>query len=283
MSNVTGTLFVVATPIGNLEDLSPRARRILAEVDLIAAEDTRHSRVLLEQFSISTPSVAYHDHNERPAAAELLRRLQRGEDIALITDAGTPLISDPGYRLVDLVHEAGIRVVPVPGPSALICALSAAGLPVHRFTFEGYAPDRPPARRKWLNRLRAESRTMVFFEAPHRIQSFLQDCVTIFGPDRNCTIARELTKKFETVRRESLGKLLEWISADADRRLGEIVIVLEGAAGARSVPEEEAVRLLQVLLQFLPVKEAAAAAAEFSGRKKNELYRLGLRIRNSDG
>ncbi|MGH8247558.1 MAG: 16S rRNA (cytidine(1402)-2'-O)-methyltransferase [Gammaproteobacteria bacterium] len=283
MSNAPGTLFVVATPIGNLEDLSPRARRILGEVDLIAAEDTRHSRVLLGHFSISTPTVAYHDHNERAAAADLVRRLQRGQDIALITDAGTPLISDPGYRLVNLAHEAGIPVVPVPGPSALMCALSCSGLPVHRFAFEGYAPERPSARRKWLARLRTEPRTMVFFEAPHRVQDFLKDCVATFGPERQCTIARELTKKFETVRRASLGKLLEWMCADSERCLGEMVIVLEGTAEGWAVEEQEAVRVLEVLLDFLPVRDAAAAAAGITGWKKNELYTLGLRIRKADG
>lgn len=280
MSNPPGSLFVVATPIGNLEDMSPRARRILGEVDLIAAEDTRHSRVLLEHFGISTPMISHHEFNERRAAAQLVNRMMQGGRIALIVDAGTPLISDPGYRLVCLAHDRGIAVIPVPGPSAILCALSACGLPVHRFAFEGYAPERAAARRKFLGRLRADPRTLVFFEAPHRIREFLHDCIAVFGPERNCTVARELTKKFESVKRQPLAGMLEWMNADADRRRGELVVIIEGAADTHAGREQEAGRVLEILLRFLPLTDAATAAAGITGGRKNELYKLGLRIRN---
>jgi 16S rRNA (cytidine1402-2'-O)-methyltransferase len=276
-----GTLYVVATPIGNLEDLSPRAARILSDVDLIAAEDTRHSLVLLRQHGIDRPLRAYHEFNEREAAADLVEQLRHGASIALISDAGTPLISDPGYRLVVLAHDAGIPVVPVPGPSAMLAALSVSGLGVDRFGFEGYLPASEAQRRTRLERLAPDTRTLVFYEAPHRIEETLGDLVAAFGADRQAAIARELTKRFETVRRDSLGALREWLRADPEQRKGEFVIVVEGAAAAVA-DAAELRRVLRLLLAHLSVRDAAAVAAELTGRSRRELYGMALEVRGGD-
>jgi 16S rRNA (cytidine1402-2'-O)-methyltransferase len=277
-----GTLYVVATPIGNLEDLSPRAVRVLSQVDLIAAEDTRHSQVLLRAHGIDRPLRACHEFNEREAAKDLVEQLRHGGSIALISDAGTPLISDPGYRLVALAHDAGVPVVPVPGPSAVIAALSACGLGVDRFGFEGYLPATDVQRRTRLERLVSDTRTLVFYEAPHRIEAAIEDLVAVFGAERQAAIARELTKRFETVHRDSLGGLLEWLRADADQRKGEFVIVVEGAAAA-AADAAELRRMLGILLAHLSVKDAAAVAAELTGRSRKELYAMCLELRGRTG
>lgn len=277
MSTQPGTLFIVATPIGNLEDLSPRAQRILAEVDQVAAEDTRHSRRLLEQFAIQTPMFALHEHNEQAGSARLLGRLLRGENIALISDAGTPLISDPGYVLVREARQAGIKVVPIPGPSALVTALCAAGMPTDRFVFEGFLPSRTAARLAALEALAAETRTLVFYEAPHRIEQTLQDLCEVFGPGREAVLARELTKRFETFLGGDLAGLVARLAADPDQRRGEFVVIVHGAPSAVT-ESAETDRLLRLLLAELPVKQAARVAAAISGGRKNELYQRALEL-----
>lgn len=281
MSNQVGTLYVVATPIGNLEDLSSRAKRILAEVDLIAAEDTRHSRKMLVHFGIKTPMKSCHDFNEQKSVPQLLRRLQHGENLALISDAGTPLISDPGYHLVQAAQESGIRVVPVPGANALISALSVVGLPTDRFIFEGYVPEKPVARKKCLQTFSTETRTMVFYEAPHRILEFLQDAVAIFGEARLAAVARELTKRFETIHRDTLGNLVDLLRDDAVQRKGEFVVVIHGVSAEDLIDDQELVRILTILLSHaLSVKDVAAIAAEIVGGRKNDCYKLAVQLRD---
>lgn len=277
MSNKAGTLYIVATPIGNLEDITPRAQRVLAEVAAIAAEDTRHSRKLMDHLGINTPMFAVHEHNERKMSGKILERLQTGESIALISDAGTPLISDPGYVLVNEARAAGLDVVPVPGASALVTALSAAGLPTDRFIFEGFLPSKKLAREKHLQSLANESRTLVFYESPHRIVASIEAMLSAFGGARQVVIARELTKRFETFISGSLSEVLEAIERDDDQRRGEFVIMLAGADEAGADVDAEADRILQLLLAELPVKQAARLAAEITGLKKNELYSRALR------
>lgn len=273
-----GKLYVVATPIGNLDDISPRALRTLRDVALIAAEDTRHSIRLLQHFGITTALAACHDHNEREQGGRFVARLLAGDDVALISDAGTPLISDPGYHLVRQVRAAGIEVVPVPGPSALIAALSAAGLPSDRFIFEGFLPAKAAARRGRLELLKEEPRTLIFYEAPHRVLESVQDMASLFGKDRHAVLARELTKTFETLKGAPLGELAEWIAADSNQQRGECVLLVTGW----QVPEGEdaisgeALRVLDLLLGELPVKRAAALAAEITGVRKNLLYQAAL-------
>jgi 16S rRNA (cytidine1402-2'-O)-methyltransferase len=282
VSNQSGTLYVVATPIGNLEDLSPRAQRVLAEADLIAAEDTRHSGKLLQHFGILTPVTAFHEHNERDKAPELIALLSKGKQLALISDAGTPLVSDPGYRLVRAAHAAGVRVAPVPGACAAIAALSASGLPSDRFAFEGFPPAKGVARRAWLERLVHEPRTLIFYESPHRIAESLADMAAVFGDPREAVYARELTKQFETVRHAALGELARWVAEDAKQQLGEIVVLVHGLSAANAAAGgAEGERVLRILLQELPVSQAAALAAGICGRKKNELYELALQIKNA--
>ncbi|MEJ2345094.1 MAG: 16S rRNA (cytidine(1402)-2'-O)-methyltransferase [Gammaproteobacteria bacterium] len=273
-----GTLYVVATPIGNLDDMSPRAVRILSSVDRIAAEDTRHSRPLLQHFGIHTPMSALHEHNEREQAPRLLTALEGGESVALISDAGTPLISDPGYHLVRMARARGIAVVPVPGPSALMAALSAAGLPTDRFVFEGFLPSKAAARRGRLQALARETRTLVFFESPHRISSALEDMVAVFGPQRQAVLARELTKAFETVRGDSLQRLADWVCDDANQRRGELVLLVHGAEEAPADGHRESERVLELLLEELPVKQAASLAARITGAGRNDLYRRALEL-----
>lgn len=280
MSNQSGILYVVATPIGNLDDLSPRAQRILREVDLIAAEDTRHSNKLLQHYGIDTPVTAFHEHNEREKAPDLVAVVAQGQSLALISDAGTPLVSDPGYRLVRAAHAAGLRVVPVPGACAAVTALSASGLPSDRFAFEGFPPVKPVARRTWLEALAGEPRTLIFYESPHRIVESLADMVTVFGEQREAVYARELTKQFETVRHATLGELASWVTGDKHQQLGEIVVLVHGAAPAGGeAGEEEAGRVLRILIKELPVSQAAALAAEITGQKKNALYDLALQLK----
>jgi 16S rRNA (cytidine1402-2'-O)-methyltransferase len=273
---MSGTLYVVATPIGNLQDMSPRALEVLRTVALIAAEDTRHSARLLQHFGVTTSTTACHDHNERDKSVRLVERMLAGEDLALISDAGTPLISDPGYHLVRQAREAGVRVCP--GACALIAALSAAGLPSDRFAFEGFLPAKAHGRRQRLQALAAEPRTWMLYEAPHRLLECLEDMLDIFGPERQVVLARELTKTFETIKGAPIAELVEWVRADSDQQRGECVLIVE----AMPAPEEseglnpEAQRVLDILLSELPVKQAAALAAQITGEKKNRLYQVAL-------
>lgn len=278
MAPTAGTLYVVATPIGNLQDLTPRALDVLKSVSLIAAEDTRHSARLLQHFGVSTPTTACHDHNERDKSQRLVERLLQGEDLALISDAGTPLISDPGYHLVRQAREAGVRVSPVPGACALIAALSAAGLPSDRFRFEGFLPAKAHGRRQRIEALAGESRTWMLYEAPHRLLECLEDLLELLGGERQVVLARELTKTFETIKGAPLKELVEWVRADTDQQRGECVLVVEGAPQQTDDGELDpaAERVLDILLEELPVKQASALAARITGLKKNRLYQLAL-------
>lgn len=274
----SGVLYVVATPIGNLQDISARALQVLQQADLIAAEDTRHSARLLEHFGIRTPMVACHEHNERDGSGVLVERLLAGENLALISDAGTPLVSDPGFRLVRGAREAGIQVVPVPGACAAIAALSAAGLPSDRFAFEGFLPAKSTARGKRLQELSGESRTLIFYEAPHRVLECVMDMAQAFGPLRKAVLARELTKAFETIQDAPLGELAAWIAADSNQQRGECVLLVEGVddKAERDVVDAESQRVLMLLAAELPLKKAAALTAQITGARKNLLYQWGL-------
>ena len=278
----TGVLYVVATPIGNLDDMTPRAVQTLSSVDQIAAEDTRHSRVLLQHFGIRTPLLSLHEHNERAQTPKLIERMRQGASIALITDAGTPLISDPGYHLVSSARRHGVRVIPVPGASALLCALSVGGLPTDRFVFEGFLPNRAAARRARLRELSGEHRTLVFFEASHRIVESLSDMALCFGDARHAVLARELTKAFETVHDGPLGEMGSWVQSDPNQQRGEFVILVQGAAVADPGADAEVERVLRVLLADLPVRQAAGLAAQILNLKKNDLYRRALALQRSD-
>lgn len=284
VNSTAGVLYVVATPIGNLEDISARALRVLREVALIAAEDTRHSARLLQHFGIATPLAACHEHNERDEGGRFIGRLLAGEDVALVSDAGTPLISDPGYHLVRQARAAGVRVVPVPGACALVAALSAAGLPSDRFIFEGFLPARQAARRARLEHLREESRTLIFYEAPHRILECLQDLEAVFGDDRPAVLGRELTKTFETLKGLPLTELRAWVEADSNQQRGECVLVVGGwqAPEGDDAVDADARRVLQLLLAELPLKRAAAIAAQITGVRKNLLYQLALQEKGQD-
>ncbi|WP_296256546.1 MULTISPECIES: 16S rRNA (cytidine(1402)-2'-O)-methyltransferase [unclassified Pseudomonas] len=278
LNSTTGSLYVVATPIGNLDDMSVRALKVLRDVSLIAAEDTRHSLRLMQHFGITTPLAACHEHNEREEGSRFITRLQAGDDVALISDAGTPLISDPGYHLVRQARAAGIQVVPVPGACALIAALCAAGLPSDRFIFEGFLPAKSVGRKARLDLLKEEPRTLIFYEAPHRILECLQDLEDIFGADRPAVLGRELTKTFETLKGLPLGELRAFVESDSNQQRGECVVLVAGW----SEPEGEdaigveARRVLDLLLQEMPLKRAAALAAEITGVRKNLLYQVAL-------
>lgn len=277
---MSGVLYVVATPIGNLQDWSPRAVETLKAVSVVAAEDTRHSGRLLQHYDINTRLLALHDHNESARTETLVAQLQAGESIALISDAGTPLISDPGYRLVAAVQAAGLRVVPVPGACAAIAALSAAGIPSDRFIFEGFLPAKAAARRERLGALAGETRTLIFYEAPHRIAECLDDMAAVIGPDRRIVLAREITKTFETIRQLPLQAMSDWVRGDPDQQRGEIVLVLEGAPDVTGEADwREADRILAILMEELPLKQAAALAANITGLKKNALYERALQLR----
>lgn len=284
VSNQPGTLFVVATPIGNLDDLSPRALQVLSRVALIAAEDTRHSSRLLRQHSISTTTMSLHEHNEAHAAERVVQRLQAGEDVALISDAGTPLISDPGFNLLRACRDLALPVSPIPGPSAMIAALSVAGLPTDRFSFAGFLPRQSAARREALQQLAEAAETLVFYESCHRIADSLADLAAVFGPDRPAALARELTKVYETVLRGSLVELAAQVAADPDQQRGEIVLVVGGAPAKRgeALPAEVE-RLLGLLVAELPVKQAASITAQWSGLKKNLLYQRAQAIKDDNG
>jgi 16S rRNA (cytidine1402-2'-O)-methyltransferase len=273
-----GALHVVATPIGNLKDLSERAREVLANADFIAAEDTRHTQQLLEAHGIRARLVSVHEHNEAERAAEVLQALAGGANVALVSDAGTPLVSDPGLRIVRAVIEAGFEVRTVPGPCAAIAALSIAGLETERFAFEGFLPAKAAARRTRLAALRGDSRTLIFYEAPHRLGESLEDLSAAFGPDRRAVIARELTKLFESVYRGTLEALAQRARQDADLQRGELVIVVAGASPAAQAQEGEIEHVLGVLLAQLSVSQAADLAAALTGTSRNSAYRLALKM-----
>lgn len=279
----TGTLYVVATPIGNLSDISPRALKVLTDVALIAAEDTRHSVRLLQHFGISTKLAPCHEHNERGQGDYFISRLLAGEDVALVSDAGTPLISDPGFHLVRRARAEQIRVVPVPGACALIAALSAAGLPSDRFIFEGFLPAKASGRMARLELLAREPRTLIFYEAPHRLLESLGSMASVFGAERPAVLARELTKTFETLKGLPLGELCDWVAADSNQQRGECVIVVAGWDEPDKDAEvpAETLRILDLLLAELPLKRAAALAAEITGGRKNQLYQVALERQKS--
>ena len=270
-----GTLHIVATPIGNLGDISARALEVLAAVDAICAEDTRHTRQLLAHFAMERPLLALHQHNEDAQAAQLVARLQAGESLALVSDAGTPLVSDPGFRLVRAARAAGIRVSPVPGACAAIAALSVAGIASDRFAFEGFLPAKTGARRERLARLAAETRTLIFYESAHRIEESLADFVAAFGHDRPAVLARELTKLFETVLDGDLATLLAAAQTDPNQRKGEFVLVLEGIGDDTEAKLVEGRRLYLKLSGHLPPSTAAKLAAELSGAPRKALYGSG--------
>ncbi len=267
-------LYVVATPIGNLEDISYRAVRILTEADLVAAEDTRHSRVLLSHYNISTPMQAVHEHNEAQVTGQILERITNGEAIALISDAGTPLISDPGYRLVQAAREANLPVHAVPGASAVTAALSVAGLPPDRFAFEGFLPSKTSARRKKLESLGRETRTLVFFESSHRIEGSIEDMSKAFGEQRLAAVCRELTKKFETVLRAPLAEISEQMAQDKNQTRGEFVVVVDGFEGSEDEAMSNAHIMATALLEFLPASQAARVAAKLNDVPRRKVYQM---------
>jgi len=267
-----GTLWVVATPIGNLGDLSPRAQKTLRDVQLIAAEDTRHSRPLLQHFGIATPLTALHEHNERGVVAEVVSKLRDGADIALISDAGTPLVSDPGFRLVRAAREAGIDVSPIPGACAAIAALSMAGLPSDRFVFEGFLSAKPAARRARLRELADEPRTLVFYESSHRILECCADLVAAFGAEREAALLREITKLHETRLGATLGEIAARVETDPEQRLGEFVLVIAGRGEDADAKLAEGRRVFAILRDELPPTKAAKLAAAISGAPRKALY-----------
>ena len=271
-SKAPGTLHVIATPIGNLGDISARALETLKGVDAICAEDTRHTRQLLSNFGMERPLIALHEHNEDAQAAQLVARLQAGEHFALVSDAGTPLVSDPGFRLVRAARAAGVRVSPVPGACAAIAALSVAGMPSDRFVFEGFLPAKASGRRERLSRLTSEVRTLIFYESAHRIEESLEDLVGAFGEARRGTIARELTKLFETVFDGTLAELRQRVGADPNQRKGEFVLIVEGAGEDADASIAEGKRLYAKLSEYLKPSQAAKLAAELSGAPRKALY-----------
>lgn len=281
VSNESGVLYVVATPIGNLSDMSRRALDTLASVDLIAAEDTRHTARLLSAMGLAKPLIALHEHNETGMAGRILARLQGGESIALVSDAGTPLISDPGFPLVREARRQGCKVVPIPGPSAIICALSAAGLATDRFFFEGFPPRTASARRRRFQQLAANTATLVLYESSHRLAESLEDMAGAFGADRRAVLARELTKLHETFLDAPLGELVERVRQDPDQQRGEMVILVEGAPEQDDAAEcgIDTDKLLGLLLRELSVKRAAEIVAEATGRRRNDIYKRALEIK----
>jgi len=273
------SLYIIATPIGNLGDITLRAIETLNQVDCIAAEDTRHSKKLLAHFNIKKPMLSLHDYNENERSKILLQRLKKGENIALISDAGTPLISDPGLQLVKMVREAEIKVVPIPGACAAITALSASGLPTDKFIFEGFLSTKSTARKQRLAKLITEPRTIIFYEAPHRVIKLIGELADIFGGDRLAVIARELTKKFETIYSAKLDEIKTWLLSDINQQKGEFVILLHGIE--KKLGAEQAVdplQILKTLLTELPVKQAASLTAKITGENKNKLYKIALKL-----
>ncbi len=279
-----GTLYIVPTPIGNLSDITERALTVFKEVDAIAAEDTRHTRKLLEHYGVQVPVFAFHDHNEKAKAEQLIERVINGESIALVSDAGTPLISDPGYALVSLCRKQNVKVTSLPGACALTVALSGAGLPTDSFQFEGFLPSKPAQRRAKLESLVNTPRTLVFYESPYRILHTLEAMADIFEDERQVVLARELTKQFETYLTGSAGELITRLNEDPNQQRGEMVLLVEPFQAPKdtSGPGEDAKRTLQILLEELPLKKAAALSAKLHGERKNELYQWALSQKNND-
>ncbi|HHE9442595.1 TPA: 16S rRNA (cytidine(1402)-2'-O)-methyltransferase [Haemophilus influenzae 10810] len=278
MTDLTGILYIVATPIGNLQDITQRALETFAQVDLIAAEDTRHSGLLLSHYGIKKPFFALHDHNEQEKAHILVGKLKQGSNIALISDAGTPLISDPGFHLVRQCREAGIRVVPLPGACAAITALCASGIASDRFCFEGFLPAKSKARKDKLENIAEEDRTLIFYESTHRILDTLEDMQEVLGEERYIVLAREMTKTWETITGNTIKNLREWLLEDPNRTKGEMVLIVEGKPKSDNNDEisPQAVKALELIAEELPLKKAAAIVAELYGYKKNALYQFGL-------
>ncbi|WP_448549698.1 16S rRNA (cytidine(1402)-2'-O)-methyltransferase [Thalassotalea fusca] len=274
------TFYVVSTPIGNLSDISQRAIDVLSQVDMIACEDTRHTQKLLTAYSIKNHTISLHDHNERQRQEYIASQLQEGKSIALVSDAGTPLISDPGFHVVRYLRELDIKVVPVPGACAAIAALSVSGLPTDRFTFEGFLPSKSGARQKVLTELANESRTMVFYDAPRRAIDTVADIVAVLGESRQIVIARELTKTFETVHSDTAGNMLNWLNEDPNQLKGEMVLIIEGKVREDDGVPDEAKKALSILLEELPPKKACAVAGKLYDVKKNTLYDLAMSLKN---
>ena len=277
---MSAQLFVVATPIGHLDDMTYRAINVLESVSLIAAEDTRQSAPLLKHYNITTPLTAVHDHNEDHKINSMIEKLQNGENIALISDAGTPLISDPGFRLVRAAQQAGIRVTPIPGACAAIAALSSVGLPSDRFLFVGFLPSKASQRQGQLEQLKDHSETLIIYEAPHRIVDCLSDIQAIFGADRRIGFAREITKTFETIVQKPVGELLEWVKADHHQQKGEMVLVIAGNPNEVDLEQQKVDQLLTRLLQDLSIKMASQLAADLTGLKKKALYQRALELQD---
>jgi len=275
-------LYVLATPIGNVCDVTLRALHVLAIADAVACEDTRNTSHLLSRYGISQTLIAAHEHNEREAADKIIARLQQGQRIALVSDAGTPAVSDPGARIVEAVRAAGLRVVPLPGPSAAVTALSASGLVNDAFRFVGFLPNKSKQREHALQKLAGDTATLVFYEAPHRIVETIDALLLAFGPGRHVVLGRELTKLFETVHRCPLAEAPVWLAEDANRQRGEFVVLVEGAPAAGDDNDAEAERVLRILLEELPLKQAAGLAAQITGQKKNALYERALQIKDGN-
>jgi 16S rRNA (cytidine1402-2'-O)-methyltransferase len=275
-------LYVLATPIGNVCDVTLRALHVLAIADAVACEDTRNTSHLLTRYGISQTLIAAHEHNEREAADKIIARLQQGQRIALVSDAGTPAVSDPGARIVEAVRAAGLRVVPLPGPSAAVTALSASGLVNDAFRFVGFLPNKSKQREHALQKMAADTATLVFYEAPHRIVETIDALLLAFGPERHVVLGRELTKLFETVHRCPLADAPAWLAEDANRQRGEFVVLVEGAPAAGDDNDAEAERVLRILLEELPLKQAAGLAAQITGQKKNALYERALQIKDGN-
>jgi len=278
----SGKIYVVATPIGNLGDMTTRAIEVLNSVDLILAEDTRHSLPLLRHFQIQTKCQAFHEHNEKSVAEAVCERVGNGESVAIISDAGVPLISDPGFPLVRMAHEKNLTVVTIPGACAAISAISVAGLATDRFSFEGFLPSKPGAKRKVLETLLNESRTMIFYESPRRVIETLKIMTELFGEERQAVLARELTKLFETVRKAPLNELLEFVESDSNQVKGEIVLLLEGKAQEQTDEEDKDLkRILSVLLEEVSVKQAVSITMKLKGLKRNQVYPIALEIKET--
>ena len=277
------TLYVVATPIGNLRDISLRALDVLGSVDVIAAEDTRTTRHLLAHHSLAGKMMALHQHNERAAAEKIITLLQAGDSVALVTDAGTPGVSDPGAILVDLVRQQGFRVTPIPGANAAVCALSASGFAEPHFLFYGFLPTKTGARKRALEELKSQPHTLIFYEAPHRILECIVDLTAVMGEHRRITIARELTKLFETIHGCALGDALTWLQADANQQKGEFVLLVSGAE-IQNEPgmSEQSQHTLEILLEDLPLKQAVKLAAEITGENRKVLYALALSLKEKN-
>ena len=277
-----GDLYVVATPIGNLADITLRAREVLGKVDLIAAEDTRHSKKLLDHIGINTQLLSYHEHSDTRRESAILNALAEGRDVALISDAGTPLISDPGYQLVRAARERDVRVVPIPGACAAIAALSVAGLPSDRFVFEGFLPQKSGPRIKKLAAVVSEPRTLIYYEAPHRIVDTLADMTEVFGGARKAVMAREITKAYETFLSGTLDELKQQVQQDSNQQRGEIVVMVRGLDMSDTEPDlDEQQRVLSVLLEELPLKQAVALAVKITDGNKNTLYKKAVELKNN--